>query len=161
MVFSYPPDIICCQCAAWHTDTPVSPLSMTVSQQATLPSAEPQCSLTILIAAHDDVARRAHFSFLIFSHHLVSLRIHFLNASAVHTQPVKAIVVFHYSVNIAKGQTGETGHGIVIHRQSVLIGGNPHAAQLVEIQVLGCDVGQRGFITSHVSKLSPFLVLEV
>ena len=92
---------------------------------------------------------------------LVRLRIHLHDTTVVTPYPVVALLVLGDSVDIAYGHALEVRHRLQTHGHTVLIAGQPHAAQLIQIQVLNGDIGQRCLITLHVGKLAPLAVLLV
>ena len=59
------------------------------------------------------------------------------DALVVGTQPVVAMMVFAYSIDVAQFQTLQAGRTLYILVDAILIGTYPHAALIVNIDILG------------------------
>ena len=92
---------------------------------------------------------------------LTRLWVVFYNASVIRTQPIIALMVFRGGVDITQLQGTEAQHLLNVLVQSVTIGSYPHAAVLIQHQVLGGVLAQRGGIKLIVLKLLHLLRLRV
>ena len=149
LILSDAPDIVRHQRAAWVRRTIILPLAVLVAQDTALIRTEPQAAVLCGVAAHDDVAGHTETVLRELFHRLQCLRVHLNDTAVVAPNPVVAILVFRDGVDVADGHALKVRHRLKAHGHTVLIAGEPHTAQLVEVQMFDGIVRQRGLVALH------------
>ena len=161
LVFRDAPDIVCHQRTAGIRRTVVLPLTILIAQDTPLIGTEPQAAILRCIAAHDDVAGHAQTLLRELLHRFQRLRVHLDDTTVVTADPVVAFLVFRDGVDITDGHALEVRHRLQTHGDAVLIAGEPHTAQLVEIKMFDGVLRQRGLVALDVQELPPLTALLV
>ena len=136
-------------------------MSIAIANQSAFPCTKPQRTILGRKVANDDVVHRSYVVFGIPFLHFHRLWVDLYDTAGIQSQPIVAIFILGNGIDIAQLLAFEVRHGIGTHRYAVLVRCHPHASQLVLVEMLGGDVGQGGFVTLHIGKLSPLLILEV
>ena len=128
--------------------------------QTTIIGTKPYRSVTGAIRCHHNIGGKATTR-LIVDFRLARLGIILNNTSVIGTQPVVALRIHCRGIDIAQLQRLETDHLLYILVNTVTIGGNPHAAVLVEHQMLGRILTERGGVELIVHELFHFLAFRI
>ena len=134
-VFCDSPDVVS------HESTPrvcvaiVLPCAILILKQTSLVSTEPETAILRGIATHNNVARHPEALFCKGFQRLQCFRVHLDDSTIVASEPVVAFPVFSNGIDVTHCQTLEIGKRLRTHRHAVLIGSEPHTAELVEVEV--------------------------
>ena len=160
LVFSDRPDVVIEQCPFRVRCNIIMGMAIGNVNETAIVGTKPYRAVLGRIRGNHDVGSKTVVGLVKYLG-LTCLRIILDDTTVVGAQPVVALMVFRRGVDITQLQRLEANHFLDILVQSVTVGGNPHAAVVVEQQVFTRVLTERGGIELVVLKLLHFLALGV
>ena len=129
--------------------------------QTTVISAKPQTAVTGFIGTHHDITEHRTVGCRIVSHLLTTLRIIDDDTTIVGSQPVIAVIVLAYSVDVTQFQILHAARTFLIHVDTILIRADPYQAVFVQIDVTQRVIADGRLVELAVHELSHGMMSQV